>query len=131
MTQHFSLCSLPYLNVLFLCLACSRREYSASSGEEINEKMSASSFAPGSHPGKVSISGWKAKEAIAGEWIEYDTSHKPRLVVETRTLPFVTPNRGGFSSVTAYTISHRVRDNTEVFWMNSLTGSLLFTGLFG
>ena len=71
--------------ILKTCLACSQREYSASSGE-IDEKMSASSFAPGSDPGLVGISGWQAKETKAGEWIEYDTSHNPRIVVESRTL---------------------------------------------
>ena len=68
-------------------IACSGREYSASNGDEIDEKMSASSFITGYKPGKVGFLGWTADGTETGEWIEYDTSQNPRLVVESRTLP--------------------------------------------
>ena len=55
-------------------------------GNQLDERMSASSFVEGSEPGLVGISGWEAKGASKDEWIEYDTSDNPRIAVESRTL---------------------------------------------
>ena len=67
-------------------VACSKHEYSAPKDNQLDEKMSASSFVEGSEPGLVGISGWEAKGASKDEWIEYDTSDNPRIAVESRTL---------------------------------------------